>query len=133
MPELGFDIGQKAIKINRNVANKIIKEWPSLKKEFEKQKLQKEEESEEKQIKVEAKRAISIPNFITVRELSQIAGLPVNAILSILMKNGIFASLNEKIDFETAWLIGSELNIEVKLKKSEKEEVDEKIIRIRGT
>jgi len=38
LPELGFDIGQKAIKINRNVANKIIRDWPFLKKKIEKQK-----------------------------------------------------------------------------------------------
>ncbi|MCD4762191.1 GTP-binding protein, partial [bacterium] len=42
------------------------------------------------------------------------------------MKSGIFASLNEKIDFETAWLIGSEMGIEVKLEKdANKDEIKE--------
>ena len=35
LPQVGFDVGQKAIKINRNVANRIIREWPTLKKQFE--------------------------------------------------------------------------------------------------
>jgi len=38
LPQLGFDIGQKAIKINRNVANKIIKDWPVLRRQIEKRK-----------------------------------------------------------------------------------------------
>ena len=40
-------------------------------------------------------------------------GLPVNCVLGELIKNGIFASLNEKIDIDTATIIGSELGIEV--------------------
>jgi translation initiation factor IF-2 len=52
--------------------------------------------------------------MITVREFSQLTTLPVNAIMAELMKNGIFASLNEKIDYDTAWLVGSEFGIEVK-------------------
>jgi len=37
LPQFGFDIGQKAIKVNRNVANKIIREWPVLRKRIERQ------------------------------------------------------------------------------------------------
>jgi translation initiation factor IF-2 len=126
LPGLGFDIGQKAIKINRNVANKIIRDWPFLKKKIEKQKQLAAQEEKEEQDEIKTKKTIKIPKFITVRELSQISGLPVNIILSELMKNGIFTSLNERVDFETAWLIGSELGLEVKLKKSlQKEEMVE--------
>ena len=35
LPQLGFDIGQKAIKINGSVANNIIRDWPRLKREIE--------------------------------------------------------------------------------------------------
>jgi len=41
------------------------------------------------------------------------------------MKNGIIASLNEKIDFETAWLVGSELGFKVKLATAESPEEEE--------
>ena len=38
LPKLGFDIGRKAIKINRQVANRIIKEWPKLRRQLERMK-----------------------------------------------------------------------------------------------
>ena len=35
LPQLGFDIGQRAIKVDNRIAQKIIKEWPRLIKEYE--------------------------------------------------------------------------------------------------
>lgn len=124
LPKLGFDIGQKAIKIPKPIANKIIKDWPRLRRQIETQK-RIEREREEAEIKEQRKLQkikISLPQFITIRELSDISNIPVNKILAELMKNGIFASLNEKIDFDTAWLISEELGIEiVREDESEKE------------
>ena len=122
LPQFGFSIGQRAIKVNRNVANKIIREWPTIRRKIEQRKseeMQKEkerliEENKNKEIKV-----VKIPKTITVRELSNISGVPINQILSELMKNGIFASLNEKIDFETAWLIGAELGLDIRKAKED--------------
>src|SRR3989339_290137 len=37
LPLLGFHIGRKAIKINKSEANKIIKDWPNLRRKIEKQ------------------------------------------------------------------------------------------------
>lgn len=129
LPPFGFSVGQKAIKINRNVANKIIKEWPVLKKKIAHKK---QEQEKEKQAEIEEKKKlinkkIEIPNLITVRDFTQISGIPLNTVLSELMKNGIFASLNEKIDFDTAWLIGSELGMEVKLKDGIEEKENTKL------
>ncbi len=126
LPQFGFDIGQKAIKINKNVAKKVIKEWPIIKRKIERMKmdLQKKEEAE-KRLKPEVKRVVEFPGVITVREFARIGNLQINEVLSELMKNGIFASLNEKIDFDTAWLIGSELGLDVKKKDDSKEDVKE--------
>jgi translation initiation factor IF-2 len=46
------------------------------------------------------------------------------------MKNGVFASMNERIDFDTAAIIGENLNLEIKPdeKKSEDETLDDKKI-----
>lgn len=129
MPQFGFDVGQKAIKINRNVANKIIKEWPTLRKKIERKKMEEAGKITEKINNTDqtaAKKTIEIPSFITVRDFSAISGLPINAILAELMKNGVFASLNEKIDYDTAWLVGSELGLEIKQKNEEHEKADEK-------
>jgi translation initiation factor IF-2 len=127
LPRLGFDIGQKAIKIDNKIASRIINQWPNLKKQMEREKrlegeIGKNKEAEELTIK-----KISIPKQITIRDLSAISEVPVSNILSILMKNGIFVSLNEKIDYETAWLIGSDLNLEISKQEdgTSNEEVNE--------
>src|SRR3989339_399371 len=97
LPQYGFDIGQKAIKIDGHVANKIIKEWPDIRK-----KIQKQKEFEQQKEKINdapapaAAKTINIPNLITVREMAVLSGVPLNKILAELMKNGIFASINER-------------------------------------
>ena len=39
LPELGFSIGQKAIKVDNNTAKKIIKNWSVLRREWEQKKM----------------------------------------------------------------------------------------------
>lgn len=122
LPELGFNIGQKAIKVDNNTAKKIIKNWPIWKRRFEqKRSLEQAKIKEEAEIPKE-KVTISIPAFITVRNFANLAQIPVNRVLAELMKNGVFTSINEKIDFDTASIIGEDLNLEVIL-----EEVDENL------
>lgn len=118
LPLFGFDIGQKAIKIDNLSAQRIIREWPRLIRELEeKQKREKAGTAEEKIISEEAKKEIKLPKFITVREFAELADLPVSKALSQLMKRGTFVSMNEKIDFDTAAIIGADLGLEVKLKE----------------
>ncbi|MFA7601274.1 MAG: translation initiation factor IF-2 N-terminal domain-containing protein, partial [Patescibacteria group bacterium] len=118
LPQMGFNIGQKAIKVDKMIAKKIIKNWPIFVAQIEKKReaeeaLKKEQEgSVEKEIK-----KVEINKFITVKELSSIADLPINVVLKELMKNGVFVSMNEKIDFDTAVIIGAGLNLEVSLKE----------------
>ena len=128
LPQFGYDIGQKAIKINRNVANKIIRDWPRLRRQIMEKKDKAEEEAREEKVKVDANTEISIPAFITIKEFAALANIPINIILGELMKNGIISSLNEKIDYETAWLVGSELGFKVNKKESDgKEEIREEM------
>ncbi len=133
LPLLGFDIGPKAIKIDRNVANKIIKDWPRLKKklEYEERLRREEEEKRKREERRKKKEKIEIPKFITVRDFATLTNLPVNVILSELMKNGVFTSINEKIDFETAWLVGSELGFEVVLKEDVSAEEEQDIKKLK--
>jgi translation initiation factor IF-2 len=135
LPKIGFNIGQKAIKVDNNTAKKIVKNWPNFKRQLEAQRAEayakrREEEAQPKEIK-----EISIPSIITVRDFAEVAQLPVNKILAELMKNGVFASINEKIDFDTATIISSELNLSVKeLAESDQSEdkEDEKLEKILG-
>ncbi len=127
LPQLGFDIGQKAIKINNNVANKIIREWPNIQREIVKIKdAAAKKQTQTIVIDDQPKKIVTLPKYINVRDFANLAGLPINSILTELMKNGIFISLNEKVDYDTAWLVGSELGLEIKpLAETESEQHNE--------
>ncbi|MFH1583285.1 MAG: translation initiation factor IF-2 [Candidatus Falkowbacteria bacterium] len=113
LPLIGFDIGQKAIKVDNVTAQRIIREWPILTKQLAAKQLAAMKEETVNPAVTQEKKEIKIPNFITVRDFSNITGSPINKILSELMKNGIFSSLNEKIDFDTAAIIGQDLGLNI--------------------
>jgi translation initiation factor IF-2 len=117
LPQMGFNIGQKAIKVDKMIAKKIIKNWPVFMAQLDRQRraeeaLKREQEAgQEKEIK-----KVEIGKFITVKELASLADLPVNSVLKELMKNGVFVSMNEKIDFDSAVIVGAGLDLDVTLK-----------------
>jgi len=126
LPQLGFAIGQKAIKVDNNTAKKIIKEWPFLRRQWEQKKMAAAIKKQDEVLPKE-KKTIAVPKVITVRAYAELAGIPVNRVLAELMKNGVFTSINEKIDFDTAMIIGENLNLdvraaEVKLEDDDKED-----------
>lgn len=55
---------------------------------------------------------IKLPRVITVKKFGDVLGLPVSTVITELMKNGILATINEKIDFETASIIASDLGFD---------------------
>jgi len=113
LPRIGFDIGQRAIKIDQRLAQRIIREWPRLVRELKNREERERQQEEAVAIARAEQRVAKIGSVVTIKDLANAFGLPVNRILAELMKNGIFASLNEKIDADTAMIIGSELGIEV--------------------
>lgn len=67
-----------------------------------------------------AEKVIIIADSITVGELAEKLNLPVTSLVGELFKNGIVATINQRIDFETASIIIEELGIkDVELKKKE--------------
>lgn len=66
-------------------------------------------------------KTIEIDEHITVGKLAEILALPVSPIISELFKNGIMATVNEKIDFDTAQIIVGELGLDVELAKKQHE------------
>jgi translation initiation factor IF-2 len=62
---------------------------------------------------------IEIENMITVGTLAEKLMLPVSKLIGELMKNGVMATVNEQIDFETAQIIVSELGLDITLKPAE--------------
>ena len=63
-------------------------------------------------------KTIQIAGSITVDELAQALGLSVTELIGTLFKNGIVATINQRLDFETASIIIDELGLKnVKLEK----------------
>lgn len=68
-------------------------------------------------------RTIEIEDMITVGALAEKLSLPATRLIGELMKNGVLATINERIDFDTAQIIVEELGLEVELAKKAQEEV----------
>ena len=72
-------------------------------------------------------KVLQIPYSLTVRELGVLTNSSAIAVIKKLMANGVMASINQQIDFETAAVVASELGFEPELEHSEEviEEVGE--------
>jgi len=62
-------------------------------------------------------RIIEIEDMITVGTLADKLGIPVTRLITELFKNGVMATVNERIDFDTAQIIVDELGLDVQLTK----------------
>ncbi|MEA2677125.1 MAG: translation initiation factor [Chloroflexota bacterium] len=60
-----------------------------------------------------ARGAVEIPNSITVKDLAELFGVNAADIIRELIKSGIFATINQLIDRDTASLVAGELGFEV--------------------
>ena len=66
-----------------------------------------------------AEKVIMIADSITVGELAETLNIPVTTLIGELFKNGIAATINQRIDFETAQIIVEELGIDAEVQKKE--------------
>ena len=64
-------------------------------------------------------KVLVIAGSITVGELAEKLNFPVTQLIGELFKNGIVATINQRIDFETAQIIVEELGLDVKLERRE--------------
>ncbi len=62
---------------------------------------------------------IEIDEQITVGTLASLLDLPVSKLIGELFKNGVMATVNEKIDFDTAQIIVGEMDLDIELAKKE--------------
>lgn len=65
---------------------------------------------------------IEIEDMTTVGDLAEKLMLPVTKLITELFKNGVMATVNERIDFDTAQIIVGELDLDIELKRKEVEE-----------
>lgn len=67
-----------------------------------------------------SKKVVDVPNVLTIRKLAELANAPVAKVIEVLFKNGIRATINESIDFETAAIVGDEFGLDIRLSDSGK-------------
>lgn len=65
---------------------------------------------------------VTLPRVITVRALAEKLSLPIGKVIETLLKNGLSATINESVDFETAAIIGDDLGFDVEREIEEKKE-----------
>ncbi len=57
---------------------------------------------------------IEIPSILSLKEFAEKTGLPVAEVIATLFKNGVMATINQKLDFDTAEIVAVELGVEIK-------------------
>lgn len=77
-----------------------------------------------------AEKIVTIADSITVGELAETLNLPITTLIGELFKNGIVATINQRIDYETASIIVEELGLDVELQKKESNSGPEKRERV---
>lgn len=68
-------------------------------------------------------KTIELDELVTVGKLAELLSLPVSQLILELFKNGVMATVNEKIDFDTAQIIVGELGLDFELVKKQAEAV----------
>ncbi len=115
LPEFGFDIGARAVKIDDRVAQQIQRQWKRIK--FVMEEREQKEKEKQKELEKEARQSsgvtVSIGDKMTVRELADLLQVPVTKLIMEFMKNGILATQNENVDHDTAALVAQEMGFTV--------------------
>jgi translation initiation factor IF-2 len=56
---------------------------------------------------------VEVPSIVSVGELAELLGVPAAQVIKALIGNGIFATQNQDIDYETAAVVASDIGFEV--------------------
>ena len=64
-------------------------------------------------------KTIQLPYSLSVRELGVLLNTSAVAVIKILMSNGVMASINQQIDFDTAAVVATELGYEPQLEQED--------------
>ena len=111
LPGYGFDIGQKAIKIDDRTAELVMRKWKFIKRDLDKKKQleQEEKNQKERELRKESGETVTLPDRLMVKDFAERLNLSVTEVIKELMKNGILANQNQDIDYETAAIMAEEL------------------------
>lgn len=112
LPVVGFSVGKRAIKIDDRQAQQIVEQWPNLMAKYKELTGVEEKEAVVVDVPKEIKK-VAIPSSVRVKDFAEKLGVPLPKVMTELMKNGVLSSMNERIDFDTAAIVGSELGFEI--------------------
>ncbi len=115
LPQLGLGYGKNAVKVNDREAQRIVEAWNEMKRR-ERMTSKRDEQlsrgvAQKAGDKPVAERTVELPAVMTVRDFAAMIDVPIAKVMRELMKNGILASLNERIDFETASIVSGDLGV----------------------
>lgn len=110
--EKGFFISPRANKIDNQLAKKLLDALG-----------QKNPKPEAGPGLAEKPKKIKLPGFIKVRDFAVLLNLPVTEIIKALIQNGVMATINEEVDFDTASIVAQDLGFEVET-EAQQEEID---------
>ena len=106
------------------------KQQPKQKNNFKGNKARNEEQEKMRKLQMEVARkavlTVKIPEEITVGELASRMKKTAGQVITLLMKNGIMAGINQTIDFDTAEFVATELGC--KVEKEVTVTIEERII-----
>ncbi len=97
--EAGIRIAPKANKVDNFIAKRITEA-------LSKKKIETPQAST-------GPKLVRIPPFITVREFADTLNRPVTEVIKALIQNGVMATINEEVDYDTAAIIAQDLGFEV--------------------
>lgn len=124
--ELGFHIGERAIKIDDRVAVKIIEAIKQKRKAERKTSIFGEERAEATPAQDEGvKRTLELPSAISVKDFATLLQKRVADVIAVLMRNGIMATINETLDFETAAIIAEDFGFAPTRKEQEEKKTEQ--------
>jgi len=111
------DVSKEAIEEQEKADPSLLKQEKEEQKIAEKvaavsKKKVKAEDRDQEQIK-KKKGVVVIPGEVSVKEFAEKTGVQVPKVIGVLMKNGIMATINQTIDYDTAAIVASELGVEV--------------------
>jgi len=126
LPEYGFDIGKKAIKIDDKTAEKVQKKWKFIKRDLDEKKRKEAEERKlkERELRKEMGKTVQLAAKLTVKDFAEHLELPTSQVIMELMKNGILANQNQDIDYDTMAIIAEEMGFSVERKNDEEVTLD---------
>ncbi len=115
----GFKLRNNTKKISDRKAKEIIK----------KVERERREAANKKEEVYEVPEKIALSSSVTVKEFAEKLNMPVTKVIPELMKNGIMATINEEIDYETAAIIAEEMGVKVEEHREEKDILKEEGVR----